>query len=254
MTALPTFAALIIGDEILSGKRQDKHLSKVISTLAARGLNLSYANYIGDEPDRIVAALKQSFATDHIIFSFGGIGATPDDYTRQCAAAALGVALHQHPDAVAAMKAKANFELTANRLKMAEFPVGSTIIPNPYNQIAAFSCEDHHFLPGFPEMAWPMMEWVLDTRYPHLFHQVAFAEEIIVIHDAGESHLIDAMNRIVAGFPTTKLSSLPQHLPEGRIIELSIRGDPQAVPIAMQQMKTDVHNLGFRFDVKLASL
>jgi len=250
MVAMPTFAALIIGDEILSGKRQDKHLSKVISTLGARGLSLSYAHYLGDEPERIVAELKQSFATDHIIFSFGGIGATPDDHTRGCAAAALGVPLHQHPDAVAAMKAKPNFELTANRLKMAEFPVGSTTIPNPYNQIAAFSCGDHHFLPGFPEMAWPMMEWVLDTRYAHLFNQVSFAEEIIVIHAAGESNLIDAMNRIVSGFPTTKLSSLPQHRPAGNIIELSIRGDPQAVPVAMRQMKAEVDRLGFRFDVK----
>ena len=111
------------------------------------------------------------------------------------------------------MQAKANFELTPNRLRMAEFPVGSTIIPNPYNQIAAFSVGDHHFLPGFPEMAWPMMQWVLDSKYSQLFNQVPFAEEIIVIHEAGESNLIDAMNRIVEQFPTTKLSSLPQHLP-----------------------------------------
>jgi len=241
---------IIIGDEILSGKRQDKHLSKSIATLKARGLELAYARYIGDEPERIVATLKETMATDHLIFSFGGIGATPDDYTRQCAAAALGVALQAHPDAVASMMAKANFEMTPNRRKMAEFPVGSTIIPNPYNQIAAFSCGDHHFLPGFPEMAWPMMEWVLETKYPHLFNQVAFSEEIIVIHEAGESNLIDAMDRIVAGFPNIKLSSLPQHLGGGRIIEFSIRGDPEQVPIAMQQMKNEVSNLGFRFDVK----
>ncbi len=247
---MKTFAAIIIGDEILSGKRQDKHLSKTIETLKAHGLDLAVAQYIGDEPARIVATLKQSFATDHIVFCFGGIGATPDDYTRQCAAAALGVALHAHPDALAAMAAKPGFELTPNRVKMAEFPVGATIIPNPYNQIAAFSCGDHHFLPGFPEMAWPMMAWVLESKYRHLFDQVAFAEEIIVIHEAGESKLIDAMNRIVADFPSTKLSSLPQHLPSGSIIELSIRGDPVAVPIAMRQMQQEVHNLGFKFDVK----
>ena len=247
---MKTIGIIIIGDEILSGKRQDKHLTKAIATLKARGLDLAYARYIGDEPERIIATLKETMATDHLIFSFGGIGATPDDYTRQCAAAALGVALHAHPDAVASMMAKANFEMTPNRLKMAEFPAGSTVIPNPYNQIAAFSCGDHHFLPGFPEMAWPMMEWVLETKYPQLFNQVAFSEEIIVIHDAGESNLIDAMNRIVAGFPNTKLSSLPQHLAAGRIIELSIRGDPEQVPIAMQQMKNEVNNLGFRFDVK----
>ncbi len=247
---MKTFAAIIIGDEILSGKRQDKHLSKTIETLKARGLDLGYAQYIGDEPERIVATLKRSFATDHIVFCFGGIGATPDDYTRQCAAEALGVALHTHPEAMAAMAAKPGFELTPNRIKMAEFPVGSTVIPNPYNQIAAFSCGDHHFLPGFPEMAWPMMAWVLESTYRHLFDQVAFAEEIIVIHEAGESKLIDAMNRLVADFPSTKLSSLPQHLPSGSIIELSIRGDPLLVPIAMRQMQQEVHNLGFKFDVK----
>ena len=148
------------------------------------------------------------------------------------------------------MRAKPSFELTPNRVKMAEFPIGAAIIPNPYNQIAAFSCGDHHFLPGFPEMAWPMLEWVLDTKYPQLFNRVAFAEEIIVIHEAGESNLIDAMNRIVIDFPGTKLSSLPQHLPSGRIIELSIRGDPALVPVAMQQMKNEVNNLGYKFDVK----
>ena len=247
---MKTFGIIIIGDEILSGKRQDKHLSKSIETLNARGLSLSYAHYLGDEPVQIVDTLKRSFATFHIVFSFGGIGATPDDYTRQCAADALGVALHVHPDAMAAMKAKPGFELTPNRVKMAEFPIGSSVIPNPYNQIAAFSCNDHHFLPGFPEMAWPMMEWVLETKYHHLFNQVAFAEETIIIHEAGESDLIDAMNRIVSGYPSTKLSSLPQHLPTGRIIELSIRGDPVAVPVAMRQMQQEVNNLGYRFQVK----
>ena len=247
---MKTFAAIIIGDEILSGKRQDKHLSTVITTLKARGLDLAYAHYLGDEPARIIATLKRTLATDDVVFCFGGIGATPDDYTRQCAAAALGVALRAHPDALAAMAAKPNFEMTPNRIKMAEFPMGATIIPNPYNQIAAFSCGDHHFLPGFPEMAWPMMEWVLDTQYQRHFNRVAFAEEIIVIHEAGESNLIDAMNRIVSDYPTVKLSSLPQHLPDGRIIELSIRGDPATVPMAMRQMKNEVNNLGYRFDVK----
>ncbi len=184
------------------------------------------------------------------MFSFGGIGATPDDYTRQCAAAALGVALHQHPEAVAEMASRPNFELTPNRLKMAEFPVGSTIIPNPYNRIAAFSCGDHHFLPGFPEMAWPMIEWVLDTRYANLAHQVPFAEEIIVIQEAGESSLIDAMEKVVRDFPSIKLSSLPQHLANGRIIELSIRGEPAVVPVAMAQIKQEITRLGFSFTAK----
>ncbi len=247
------FGAIIIGDEILSGKRQDKHLTKLIELLGIHGLALSYAHYVGDEPDRITAMLKQTMATDHIVFSFGGIGATPDDYTRQCAADALGVALHRHPDAVAEIEARFGAEAYPKRVLMAEFPIGSTIIPNSFNRIAAFSCGDHHFLPGFPEMAWPMIAWVLETKYAHLFHQTPFAEEIILIERAGESDLLDAMNYIVAHFPSTKLSSLPQFLASaagGRLIELSIRGDPAAVPMAMNEMKQQIHNLGFDFRVK----
>lgn len=243
-----TIGILIIGDEILSGKRQDKHLGKAIDILNARGLSLHYAHYLGDEPERITRTLQQTFATDHLLFSFGGIGATPDDHTRQCAAAALGVGLLQHPEAVAEMAARAGFELTPNRLKMTEFPIGASIIPNPYNRIAAFSCGDHHFLPGFPEMAWPMMEWVLDTRYTHLFHQQPLAEQSIIIPRVGESELIDAMDRIVAKYPRIKLSSLPQHLADGgRLIELSIRGESQAVVEAMSEMRQAVTALGYEY-------
>jgi molybdopterin-biosynthesis enzyme MoeA-like protein len=79
---------IVIGDEILSGKRTDKHLPKVIELLKARGLSLDYADYVGDDPERITAALKRAFASGDVVFSTGGIGATPDDHTRQCAARA----------------------------------------------------------------------------------------------------------------------------------------------------------------------
>ena len=89
-THRPAFGLVIIGDEILSGKRQDKHLPKVIELLAARGLALSWARYVGDDRERITATLRDALASGDIVFSCGGIGATPDDHTRQCAAAALG--------------------------------------------------------------------------------------------------------------------------------------------------------------------
>ena len=242
---MKTFGAIIIGDEILSGKRQDKHLSKVIEQLGKRGLSLSYANYVGDEPPRITAVLRQSFATNDVVFSFGGIGATPDDHTRQSAAAALGVGLGEHPEAIAEMQSKPDFELTPHRRRMAEFPIGATIIPNPYNRIAAFSCADHHFLPGFPEMSWPMMEWVLETRYSHLFHSVQIASESILIEDAGESNLIDMMNAILARYPNIRLSSLPKNIPGGRQIEFSLSGNPGEVPAAMAEARAEVTRLGY---------
>ena len=90
---------IIVGDEILSGKRQDKHLAKVIELLVTRGLALSWARYVGDDRPRITQALGDAFAGGDLVFCTGGIGATPDDHTRQCAAAALGVALELHPEA-----------------------------------------------------------------------------------------------------------------------------------------------------------
>ena len=96
-TAAMNFGLIIIGDEILSGKRQDKHLPKVIELLAARGLALSWARYVGDDRSAITPELHDAFASGDVVFCCGGIGATPDDHTRQCAAAALGVPLVLHP-------------------------------------------------------------------------------------------------------------------------------------------------------------
>src|SRR6476661_3743130 len=93
------FAAIVIGDELLSGKRQDKHLPKLIELLGARGLSLAWAHYLGDDPALITETLGRTLRGEDVVFSFGGIGATPDDHTRECAARAAGVALHLHPDA-----------------------------------------------------------------------------------------------------------------------------------------------------------
>src|SRR5207302_659755 len=146
------FGAFIIGDEILVGKRQDKHLAFLIGALARRGLRLAWAQYLGDDPERLTAALKRSFASGDIVFSFGGIGATPDDHTRQCAAAAARVALRLHADAEREIRARFGGDATPPRLKMGEFPEGSRIIPNPVNLIPGFSLREHHFVPGFPEV------------------------------------------------------------------------------------------------------
>jgi molybdopterin-biosynthesis enzyme MoeA-like protein len=95
----PTFGLIIIGDEIMSGKRQDKHMPKVIECMTTRGLSLGWAEYVGDTPERITATLQRAFASADVVFCCGGIGATPDDHTRQCAAKALGVPLALHPEA-----------------------------------------------------------------------------------------------------------------------------------------------------------
>ena len=243
------FGAFIIGDELLVGKRQDKHLPFLIEALAKRGLRLSWAHYLGDEPERITAALKGSLGSRDVVFSFGGIGATPDDHTRQCAAAALGAGLKLHADAEREIRARFGGEITPQRLQMGEFPDGSVIIPNPVNRIPGFSVREHHFVPGFPQMAWPMVEWVLESRYRERFDSQKWKEQSILVFEAGESQLIFAMKEVEAGFKGVKVFSLPSMGADGsRIhVELGVRGTPAEVEPAMDRLRRLVRSAGFPY-------
>lgn len=243
------FGAYIIGDEILVGKRQDKHLSFIIEALAKRGLRLSWAQYLGDDPERLIAALNRSLASGDVVFSFGGIGATPDDHTRQCAAAAAGLKLRLHPEAEREIRARFGAEATPQRLQMGEFPEGASIIPNPVNRVPGFTMGEHHFVPGFPQMAWPMVEWVLDTRYRSLFERDRWSEESILVFEAGESQLIAAMQAVGALYAGVKVFSLPSMGVDGsrRHVELGVRGDPKQVKPAAEALRQSVRDAGFPF-------
>ena len=243
------FGAFVIGDEILVGKRQDKHFPWLIEALARRGLRLAWCEHLGDEPARIVAALKRTLATGDIVFSFGGIGATPDDHTRQCAAAALNLELKVHPDAEREIRARFGGEVTPQRLQMGEFPAGASIIPNPVNRIPGFSLREHHFVPGFPQMAWPMVEWVLESRYRDRFDTQKWQEQSILVYEAGESQLIPAMKEVEAGFKGIKVFSLPSMGQDGsRIhVELGVRGEPAQVGPAMEKLRRLVRDAGFPY-------
>ena len=244
------FGALIIGDEILSGKRQDKHFPKIIAILKARGLDLGWSMYLPDEPSVITAVLSSTLARDDIVFCFGGIGATPDDHTRQCAAKAAGVGLALHPDAKREIEARFGAEAYPKRIEMGVFPAGSRIVPNPYNRGPGFSYSLHHFFPGFPEMAWPMMEWVLDNEYPQLHNQQPPVDVAIVVKDAGESQLIDLMNACIARYPGVKLFSLPSFTPDGRRIELGVKGEANFANEALAFLQKGVGALGFAWTAR----
>jgi molybdopterin-biosynthesis enzyme MoeA-like protein len=265
-SAAPGFGLIIIGDEILSGKRADKHLPKVIELLKARGLQLDYADYVGDSPDRITATLKRAFASGDVVFSCGGIGATPDDHTRQCAARALGLELALHPQAEALIRERmqdmAKEQGTVyepdrpdniHRLNMGMFPVGASIIPNPFNKIPGFSCGHVHFVPGFPVMAWPMIEGVLEALYSKHFHTAVWIEKSIIVYGAMEATLTPLMEDIERVYAGVKVFSLPSvdHPQYGRHIELGVKGDPTLVALAYPALLQGLKGFDARFGPEL---
>lgn len=256
------FGLIIIGDEILSGKRSDKHLPKVIELLGERGLQLAWAEIVGDDPARITAVLRRTLAGPDVVFSCGGIGATPDDHTRQCAAAALGVPLELHPEGKllvqerireTAREAGREADLASpdnlQRLKMAEFPAGSRLIPNPYNRIPGFTIAHHHFVPGFPVMAWPMIAWVLDNLYADQFHREARAERALLVYEQPESLLTPLMETLETRYPGIRVFSLPSvgDAQTRRHIELGVKGEPEQVAAAFDDMQAELDRIAAEY-------
>lgn len=255
----------IIGDEILSGKRQDSHLAKFIALLAERGMQLSWAQYLGDDRELLTARLREAFASGDLVVSCGGIGATPDDHTRQSAAAALGRPLALHPEAreliwqrvqqTAAEQGQTADPAhpdTLRRFEMGAFPEGAGIIPNPYNKIPGFFVGNVHFVPGFPVMAHPMMAWVLD-RFPQLHRRVDVIERSLIVQGAMEASLTPLMEAVEADFPGIKVFSLPSvdHPQWGRCIELGVKGDAERMAGAYDALKRGVIQFGARISTEL---
>jgi molybdopterin-biosynthesis enzyme MoeA-like protein len=260
------FGLIIVGDEILSGKREDKHLPKVIELLAQRGLALAWARYVGDDRPLITEALRHAFTGGDAVFCCGGIGATPDDHTRQCAAAALGVALQLHPEAkeliTQRMRERAaedgtTFEPDApdniHRLNMGVFPAGAQIIPNPFNKIPGFTLGDVHFVPGFPVMAHPMIETLLDTRYRALHGSQREAERSVIVYGAMEATLTPLMEAVERDHAGVRVFSLPSvdHPVHGRHIELGVKGPERLLAGAYASLRAGLAVQGARMGPEL---
>jgi len=256
------FGLIIVGDEILSGRRKDGHFVKVVELLSARGLSLSWAQFLSDDRAALTDAYRRSFASGDIVFSCGGIGATPDDHTRQAAAAALDVPLALHSEAreaiaarcaEMAVKGQGSADMTTpenrQRLQMGVFPAGADIVANPYNRIPGFFIRDHTFVPGFPVMAWPMIEAMLDTRYAPLHHQRAHAEHSFLAFALPESRITPALEALEARWPDVRAFSLPSVGEDGGQphIELGVKGEPGAAAEALAYLRAEVARVGGRF-------
>lgn len=215
------FGIIVIGDEILAGRRRDRHFDNLGELLRGRGFGIAWLRILPDDPDYLARELTHTMAEPVPVFCCGGIGATPDDHTRQSAARAAGQPLIRHPGAVAEIEAQFGDGAYPNRVRMAELPADCELIPNPHNRIPGFSLRQHYFLPGFPDMALPMATWVLDTYYAT--GGQTERQRAVWAYGVPESSLLDLMDDLNARFPDAHLFSLPR-MGDDPHIEIGFRG------------------------------
>ena len=228
------FGLIIIGSEILDGRRTDKHFDAARAVLTERSIPLRYVMIIPDDPVLIDGQLRWAMARPEPFFCCGGIGSTPDDYTRDCAARAAGVPLAYHPEGVVILKSRFGKDATPGRLKMVLFPQDATLIPNPINQVPGFTIRNGHFLPGFPEMARPMMAWVLKAWYAQGEKRMSRA---LLCPGAREGDLVGLMEAFVAAHPMLNFSSLPRFTATGTETLLGLEGSPDDVERGLHDLK-----------------
>ncbi len=221
----PRFFALIIGTEILNRRRTDKHFDFVTKALAGKGHKLTGSFIIEDDPELIVQTITFIASQKNaVLFSFGGIGSTPDDHTRQCAAIALrdGI-LHLHEEAKEIIVNKLGEKAYPYSVRMAELPEGATLLENPVNQMPAFAVDErYYFMPGFPEMSHPMVEKILTQLIPN---KKAYYRHTLTAH-CKENIFIELMESMPKG---VEFSSLPKLHSTGWKVTISVASEDEVL-------------------------
>ncbi len=220
---------MIIGTEILLGKRQDRHFDRSRRQIAERGYEVAWTMILPDAWEILIGQLRWAFAQDHPFFSFGGLGATPDDLTRAAAATALDQPVEPHPEAVELIRKQFGNAAEPIRIRMANLPRDATLIPNPINQIPGFALANGYFFPGFPQMAEPMSAWVLEKYFPI---QSAMAQWRMILPGCKESELVELMEEFCQQFPMVDFSSLPSFGQDGYAVEIGLRAAPAELEAA----------------------
>lgn len=175
------FYSVIIGSELLNGRRKDSHFEFLNQELVSRNLKHMASFVINDDPafmEEIFTFVKNDPRS--VMFSFGGIGATPDDYTRFVAAKVFsGGLIEMHPVAKAVIEERFGEQAYPNRVKMAELPIDAELIDNPVTKVPGFYLQERFFfVPGFPEMAHPMSKAMLDRFFPSATKRPVFEIEV----------------------------------------------------------------------------
>jgi molybdopterin-biosynthesis enzyme MoeA-like protein len=240
----PGFGLIIIGSEILDGRIQDSHFENTKKLLFEKNYPLIYSIIIIDDPVLITEELRWAIKRPEPFLCCGGIGSTPDDYTRQCAAKAFNLSLEYHEEGVKILKERFGERARGAVLQMVEFPKGSVLIPNPFNQVPGFSIGKGYFLPGFPSMAGPMIAWILDTYYETGEKRIS---KTLILPGAREADLVEIMETFIKDHPLLKFSSLPRFVSKGTEVRLGIVGNEDEVEKGLEDLTTMLDLKGYQW-------
>jgi len=205
--ANPCAAALVIGDEILSGRTRDSNLHFLAGALARAGIDLVEARVVGDRPAAIAEAVRVLGAGHDHLFTSDGIGPTHDDVTAEAVAAAFGVPIGIRADAralLAAHYAKTGLELNAARLRMARIPAGAILIDNPVSAAPGFSLANVHVMAGVPAVFQAMVAGLL----PRLTGGTPLLSQSLTI-PRGEGEIATPLAALAADFADLAIGSYP---------------------------------------------
>ena len=215
-----TAAALIIGDEILSGRTQDTNLRDIARYLAPFGVDLAEARVVADDTEVIVAALNALRAAYDYVITTGGIGPTHDDITADAVAAAFGVPLEEHPEILALLAARWGGELNAARRRMARVPRGGALVKNPVQGPPGFQIGNVFVLAGVPQI----MRGMLEDVGPRLRTGAVVVARTVRVEGTGEGAIAAPLEILAKAHPALSMGSYPFFGPEGYGSNLVIRG------------------------------
>jgi molybdenum cofactor synthesis domain-containing protein len=236
-----TAAVLVIGNEILSGRTQDVNINFLAVELTKLGIVLKEARVIADDRAAIIATVNELRGRYTYVFTTGGIGPTHDDITAACVAEAFGTSLHRDPAAVALLESHyAPGDLTEARLKMAEVPVGASLIDNPVSKAPGFRLGNVHVLAGVPRIAHAMFDAIRPTLTPG-----AEIFSVTVSCGLGEGVIADGLSAVQNRFPQVSVGSYPYFRMGQMGTSLVARGtDRAAVGACAEAIRSMVVGLG----------
>ena len=196
---------VVIGNEILSGRTQDKNINWVASRLSEQGISLAEVRIVPDIEAKIIDAVLTLNAEYDYVFTSGGIGPTHDDITTDSVAKALGAEVVLNEDARAILLEHYGEEnLTQARLKMARIPVGGVLIPNPVSAAPGFKLENVYVLAGVPRIMQAMLDHVLPT-----LEGGQIMQSRTITCKLPESRIAEALGGIQDEFPHVDIGSYP---------------------------------------------